>query len=489
MSKTISSIHPVILSGGSGTRLWPLSRANYPKQMHALVGEHTMLQATLLRAQCLESAQAPLIICNSEHRFFVREQCEDIGVRPAAVYLEPIGRNTAPAIALAAFHLAESNPEAIMLVLPADHVIQDQKAFAQAVATAVTAAEHGYLATFGIVPTAPETGYGYIQAGEALQFESTAAFKIFAIQKFVEKPNQDLAQAYLQQGGYSWNSGMFVFSARQYLAELALHRPDIHAAAQQAWQQRHDDIGFTRPDEHQFAACPSDSIDYAVMQPTRRAVVIPAEFGWSDVGAWDSLWQISPKDADGNATQGDTYLADTHNSYVRAETRQVSVIGLDDVIVVETADAVLVMHKDKAQQIKHVVQHFETHGRQEHIEHARTHRPWGWFEAIDKGERFQVKRIMVKPGASLSLQMHHHRAEHWIVVSGTAKVIMGDEQMLLTENQSTFIPLGRVHQLLNPGRIPLHMIEVQSGSYLGEDDIVRLTDLYGRIAGSDVHGT
>lgn len=474
------NIHPVILSGGSGTRLWPLSRANYPKQLLPLVGKETMLQATLARAAALSNTQAPIIVCNSEHRFLIQEQCEAIKIKPEAIYLESVGRNTAPAIALAAFHLAQIDENALMIVLPADHVIDDPIAFAQAVETAKVAAQEGYMVTFGVVPSAPETGYGYIKAGTALSFATPIALAAYQVQSFFEKPNRETATAYLQEGGYTWNSGMFVFTAKNYLQELQRHRPDIFAAVQKAWQEKTTDLGFILPGKDAFTASPSDSIDYAIMQVTDRAAVVPAQFGWSDVGSWDSLWQIAPKDGDGNVTSGDTLAFDTKNSYIRAENRLVAVIGLDDVIVVETADAVLVMHKSKAQHLKTAIQHLESSQRKEHLEHLRVHRPWGWYEGIDKGERFQVKRIMVKPGEKLSLQMHHHRAEHWVVVSGTAKVTVENQETLFTENQSTYIPLGKSHRLENPGKIPLHLIEVQSGTYLGEDDIVRFQDSYGR---------
>ncbi len=474
------NIHPVILSGGSGTRLWPLSRANYPKQLLPLVGKETMLQATLARASALSNVQAPIVVCNAEHRFLIQEQCEAINIKPEAIYLESVGRNTAPAIALAAFHLAHIDEHATMLVLPADHVIDDQVAFAQAVETAVVAAREGYLVTFGVVPQSPETGYGYIKVGEVMTFAAPSSLSAYRVQSFFEKPNRDTAMAYLQEGGYTWNSGMFVFTAKNYLQELQRHRPNIFVSVQQAWQDRTTDLSFILPDKDAFTSCPSDSIDYAIMQVTDRAVVVPAQFGWNDVGSWDSLWQIATKDADGNFASGDTLVIDTHRSYIRAENRLVSVIGLDDVIVVETADAVLVMHKSRTQQLKTAIQHLESSQRKEHLDHLRIHRPWGWYEGIDKGERFQVKRIMVKPGEKLSLQMHHHRAEHWVVVSGTAKVIVEDKEMLFAENQSTYIPLGKPHRLENPGKIPLHLIEVQSGAYLGEDDIVRFKDSYGR---------
>jgi mannose-1-phosphate guanylyltransferase/mannose-1-phosphate guanylyltransferase/mannose-6-phosphate isomerase len=471
------NLHPVILSGGSGTRLWPLSRAAYPKQLLALTGQKTLLQATVERAIALPGACAPLLVCNQEHRFIVREQCLASGHLPAAIYLEPAGRNTAPAIALAALHLArgEGNPDALMLVLPADHVIDAPAAFQQAVTDAVIAARAGYLVTFGIVPSGPETGYGYIQQGAPLAGAGweEAAIIAYQVQSFVEKPDRASAEHYLAAGGYSWNSGLFVFSAGRYLEELGRHRPDILTAASVAWENRATDLDFCRPACADFLACPSASIDYAVMQATTRAAVVPAAFGWSDVGSWDSLWQIADKDPSGNALRGDTFVAESNNCYIRAESRLVAVIGLDDVVVVETADAVLVMHRHKSQEIKRAIGYFEHNGRTEHLQNRRVYRLWGWYEGVDNGERFQVKRIMVKPGEKLSLQMHHHRAEHWVVVSGTARVTVDGQNRLLAENQSTYIPLGHPHQLENPGKIDLHIIEVQSGAYLGEDDIVR----------------
>ncbi len=476
-----NTIYPVILSGGSGTRLWPLSRASYPKQLLSLASAKTMLQATIERAAALPGAHAPLLVCNQEHRFLVREQCIATGLTPAAIYLEPEGRNTAPAIALAALHLMHTDPEALLLVLPADHVIQDSAAFARAVSDASTAARAGYLVTFGIKATAPETGYGYIQSGVPLALGGHGP-TAYAVTGFVEKPDRVAAEQYLKEGGYTWNSGMFMFTAAHYLQELNTHRPDILAAATRAWHSRVQDLDFCRPGSADFLVCPADSIDYAVMQHTTRAAVVPVDIGWSDVGSWDSLWQIATKDNAGNVLQGDAFVAQTQNSYIRAESRLVAVVGLDNVVVVETADAVLVMHRDKAQEIKRVITHFEHHGRTEHLHHVRVYRPWGWYEGVDAAERFQVKRIMVKPGEKLSLQMHHHRAEHWVVVSGTALVTVQGQDTLLSENQSTFIPLGHTHRLANPGKIDLYLIEVQSGSYLGEDDIVRFEDTYGRAA-------
>jgi mannose-1-phosphate guanylyltransferase/mannose-1-phosphate guanylyltransferase/mannose-6-phosphate isomerase len=487
---TNPALHPVVLCGGSGTRLWPLSRSNYPKQLHKLVDEqHSLLQSTLLRAAALPGAQTPLLVCNTEHRFLVAEQCQALQAQPT-IYLEPCGRNTAPAIALAALHLAEHpnhpDPDALMLVLPSDHVIQNQAAFAQAIAAATKAAQQGWLVTFGIEPTAPETGYGYIRAGHGGVALAPAGLPhkvqeaIYPVAQFVEKPDASTAQRYLAEGGYFWNSGMFVLSAGRYLEELALHRPDIFSAVHQAWQARTQDLDFCRPDTQAFAACPSESIDYAVMQATTQAAVVPAAMGWSDVGSWDALWSVLPKDAAGNSVRGDAFVAQGSNNLVHASSRQVTVIGMSDTVVVETPDAVLVVPKAQAQNVKLVVDHFKQQGRTEHIDHLRVHRPWGWYEATDRGDRFQVKRLMLKPGHQISLQMHHHRAEHWVVVSGTALVTVGEQQVILSENQSTYIPLGQVHRLHNPGKVPLHIVEVQSGSYLGEDDIVRFEDAYAR---------
>lgn len=470
-------LFPVILSGGSGTRLWPLSRAALPKQFLPLTGEQSLLQNTVARAMALPgNVTAPLVICNQEHRFLVAEQLRHIDISDASILLEPVGRNTAPAIAVAALWLTRHTSDALMLVMPADHRIENETAFAEAVATARYAASQGYLTTFGIRPHAPETGFGYIQRTQALSHCPGS----FTVSAFVEKPDLATAERYLASGEFDWNSGIFLFRADVLLTEMQRLRPDILAACQTAVEQAQQDLDFIRLAPQAFAACPADSIDYAIMEHTQLAAVVPADFGWSDIGSWDALWQVSEKDNNGNLVRGDVMLEHTHNSLIRAESRLVATLGVEDLIVVETADAVLVVHKNYAQDVKHIVERLKAEQRNEHLYHDRVYRPWGWFEGIDAGDRFQVKRIMVNPGAKLSLQMHYHRAEHWIVVSGTALVVHDDTETLLTENQSTYIPLGSKHRLVNPGRVPLHLIEVQSGSYLGEDDIVRFEDIYQR---------
>ncbi|AEM49862.1 mannose-1-phosphate guanylyltransferase/mannose-6-phosphate isomerase [Stenotrophomonas maltophilia] len=466
----MSTIQPVILSGGSGTRLWPLSREAYPKQFLPLASEQTMLQATWQRVAPI-AARGPLVIANEEHRFVAAEQLQQVGAEPAAIILEPVGRNTAPAIAVAALEATRDGADALLLVLPSDHVINNETAFRSAVQAAAAAAEAGKLVTFGIVPTGPETGYGYIKAADGQGLR--------AVERFVEKPDLDTATGYVSSGQYYWNSGMFLFKASRYLQELERFQPAMLAGSRQAWQQARRDADFTRLDKDAFTAVPSDSIDYAVMEKTADAVVIPLDAGWNDVGSWTALRDVSQQDGDGNAHQGDVIAIDCRNTYAYAQ-RLVALVGLDDVVVVETDDAVLVGKADRMQDVKTVVAQLKAEGRSEATWHRKVYRPWGAYDSIDNGERFQVKRITVKPGGTLSLQMHHHRAEHWIVVSGTAEVTRGDEVILLSENQSTYIPLGVTHRLRNPGKLPLELIEVQSGSYLGEDDIVRFEDTYGR---------
>ena len=469
-------IYPVILSGGSGTRLWPLSRAALPKQFLPLVSEHTLFQETLLRLEGFPEMAAPLVVCNTHHRFLAAEQLHAINSIPLLQVLEPIGRNTAPAVAVAAFAAQKKDADAILLVLPADHLIQDIAGFHRAIHSAVELAEQDKLVTFGITPDEPATGFGYIERGAALGAKDTA----FSVARFVEKPDLDTAKTFLASGNFFWNSGMFVFKASVYLSELLIHRPDIHQAALQSWLHSTHDLDFCRLEEKDFAACPSESIDYAVMEHTQAAAMVTVDIGWNDIGSWASLAEVSALDAQGNAVRGDVYMAETVNTYIRAESRMVAAIGVKDLVIVETADAVLVMHKDMAQNVKDAVEFLKQAERTEHLIHRRAYRPWGYYEGIDIGERFQVKRIMVKPGAKLSLQMHYHRAEHWIIVSGTAKVTCGDKVELLHENQSTYIPIGQTHRLENVGRLPLFMIEVQSGSYLGEYDIVRFEDDYKR---------
>lgn len=492
-------IQPLVLSGGSGTRLWPMSREHYPKQLLALAGEHTMLQSTLLRLQGLsallaptDTVLAPLIVCNEEHRFLVAEQLRQIGAKPAAIILEPMGRNTAPALtlgALAATH-AEHNAakcDPVLLVMPADHIIQDTDAFQQAVVEGAILAEQGYLVTFGIVPSRAETGYGYIRQGVPIgQNQKSGACHIAT---FVEKPDAVRAAGYVASGEYLWNSGIFMVKASVWMQELLRFQPAMVEACQVAYQRGKNDHDFYRIDKAAFSACPSDSIDYAVMEKltvegttsmAAKAAVVPLDAKWSDVGAWAALWDVSEKDAGGNVTRGDVFAHQSRNTLLVAEHRFLACVGVDNLVVIETSDAVLVVHKDQAQDVKQIVAHLKNTQRSEHLLHRKVSRPWGSYDGIDSGERFQVKRIIVNPGATLSLQMHHHRAEHWIVVRGTARVTCGEAVFLLTENQSTYIPIGEKHRLENPGAIPLELIEVQSGAYLGEDDIVRFQDTYGR---------
>lgn len=466
---------PVILSGGSGTRLWPLSRKNLPKQFLPLAGDTSLFQQTVSRAQALPDAASPIVVCSEDHRFLVAEQLQMLGVSDASILLEPVARNTAPAIALAALQGLARDPDAILLVLPADHLIGDTDSFGDAVRTALPLAEEGWLATFGIRPEAPETGFGYIKRGKPLHDTG------YQVEAFVEKPDRATAEAYLKTGAYDWNSGMFLFRASRLLEELAQQAPAIHAGVVGAFESAHTDLDFVRIDKDAFSQIPEDSIDYAVMEKTTRAAVVPVSCKWSDIGSWEALWATSEHDTDGNRLQGDVLALDSSNSYARSSHRRlVALLGVENLIVVDTPDAVLVAARSHAQDVKKLVDQLKAAGRPEHMFHRKVYRPWGSYDSIDMGERFQVKRIMVKVGASLSLQKHHHRAEHWIVVSGTAEVTRDEEVFMLSENQSTYLPLGSVHRLRNLGKVPLELIEVQSGSYLGEDDIVRLEDVYGR---------
>jgi len=466
----MSKLIPVILSGGSGTRLWPLSREMYPKQFLPLVGDKSMLQATWLRVAAI-AGSGPIVVANAEQRFITAEQLQQIGAQPLAIMLEPSGRNSAPAIAVAALEAMRSDPEALLLVLPSDHVIRDEAAFRTAVATAIPAAESGKLVTFGIVPTSPETGYGYIKAamGDAVR----------DVERFVEKPDQATAEAYLASGEYFWNSGMFLFKASRYIEEMENLQPAIIKACRTSLELGARDADFVRLDKDTFESSPSDSIDYASMEKTGDAAVLPLDAGWSDVGSWAALRDVSEQDADGNAEHGQVIRIGCRNTYAYGE-KLIALIGLDDVIVVETPDAILVAKGEQCQEVRDIVKEVKKRGLPQAAWHRKVYRPWGAYDSIDNGQRFQVKRITVKPGATLSLQMHHHRAEHWVVVSGTAEVTRGNETLLLSENQSTYIPLGVTHRLKNPGKLPLELIEVQSGSYLGEDDIVRFEDTYGR---------
>ena len=462
------SICAVIMAGGSGSRLWPLSRASHPKQFLSLHGDNTMLQSTAKRMAGLD-VQSSVTICNEEHRFFVAEQLREID-KLGSIILEPVGRNTAPAIALAAF-FAEDDP--LLLVLAADHVIQDTESFNRAVSAALPLAESGKLVTFGIVPNEPHTGYGYIKKGE----EKGAGF---AVEQFVEKPSFELAQDYVSSGEYLWNSGMFLFKASKYLDELKNFRPDIYHACKSAMADTRVDIDFLRVDKATFESCPSESVDYAVMEKTRDAVVVPLDAGWSDIGSWSSLWDISEKDSSGNVTHGDVMVQNSSNSYIRTDGALVAALGVNDLVIVSTKDVLMVAHKDSVEDVKVLAQQLKSESRSEWELHREVYRPWGKYDSIDRGDRYQAKRITVNPGAKLSVQMHHNRAEHWVVVSGTARVTNGDKTFLLSENESTYIPIGVVHALENPGKVELELIEVQSGSYLGEDDIVRFEDRYGR---------
>lgn len=488
-------LHPVVLSGGSGTRLWPLSRQNQPKQFLSLLGDRSLFQETILRAGRLPDAQPSVTVCSEDHRFMVGEQLQAVGAASGGIVLEPVARNTAPAIALAALHVLVRDPDAMMLVLPADHLIEDEAAFRAAVASARCLGDDNWLVAFGIRPDYAETGYGYILqgarlGGEPLPDDGTRAGDPaddgaetggYRIERFVEKPDLVTAERYLAEKTYAWNSGMFLFQAQRFLEELGRHAPGILRAAQSAYAGASTDLDFTRIDHDAFAASPSDSIDYAVMEKTDRAAVVPVNCGWSDIGSWSSLWSVAQRDADGNRHDGDVISIDTTGSLVRASDRRlIATIGVADLVIIDTPDATLVARKDRVQDVKTLVDQLKAAGRTEHLFHRKVYRPWGSYDSIGVGERFQVKKIVVKPGAALSLQQHRHRAEHWIVVSGVAEVTCDERVFDLRENQSTYIPLGSVHRLRNRGDVPVELIEVQSGAYLGEDDIVRLEDVYGR---------
>jgi mannose-1-phosphate guanylyltransferase/mannose-6-phosphate isomerase len=469
-------IVPVILAGGSGSRLWPLSRQHYPKQLLKLFGDKTMLQQTILRLTGLPDLGAPIVVCNVEHRFMVAEQLNEIGLSDTAIILEPLARNTAPALALAALHAREVHTDSILLVLSADHMISDVEEFQRVVKVAAESAEKNHLVTFGVHPTHPETGYGYIKTHQS----SGAAAEVFTVEQFVEKPDLTTAQSYLAAGCYYWNSGMFVFKTDVFLSELLAHSPEVITTADQArtWAVR--DLDFIRVDKESFAAAPNISIDYALMEKSNNVVCVPLNAGWSDVGDWKSFWDVSQKDVAGNSFIGDSIDVGSTNTLVFSHDKLVATLGVNNLMIINTPDAVLVADKSKAQEVKAIISQIEKQSRKEHLQHREVYRPWGCYDAIDDGDRYQVNRIRVKPGASLSLQVHHHRAEHWIVVKGTALVQKNDEVMLLSENESTYIPVGTKHRLSNPGKIPLEIVEVQSGPYLEDDDVIRYEDSYGR---------
>ncbi|GAA0542005.1 mannose-1-phosphate guanylyltransferase/mannose-6-phosphate isomerase [Rhizomicrobium palustre] len=466
---------PVILSGGSGTRLWPLSRNSLPKQLLALHGQQTMIQETVLRAQ-VPGASAPILLCNDSHRFLVAEQMQEVGVKPTAIVLEPVGRNTAPAAAVAALVAHEHDPEAVIALLPSDHVVSDEAAFRAALDVAIRAAEAGYIVTFGMSPTAPETGYGYIQRGAPVEAVPGA----FRVNAFKEKPNADVAAEYLADGGYFWNGGMFVFKAKTMIEEIERLAPDILPPVREALNKAAHDLDFVRLDKDSFSTAPNISIDYAIMEKTNKAVLVPCSIGWNDVGAWSSLWEVRAQDEAGNVFQGDVFAHDTRDSLVLSGKTLTALVGVKDLVVIATKDAVLVADKSHSQDVKHIVDQLKAADRVERMEHTTIFRPWGSYEVVDRGENFLVNHIMIKPGGRISLHAHHHRAEHWVVVQGTAKVTCGERVSLLHENASTFIPIGEKHTLENPGREPVRLIEVQSGPYLGCDDIDRLEDYYGK---------
>ncbi len=486
-------VTPVILCGGSGTRLWPLSRTGFPKQFLCLTGNESLFQQAAQRLSGLGQdgiqVAAPFIVSGEDHRFLASEQLREVGIPLGAALLEPTGRNTAPALTLAALAATENGQDPVLVVTPADQTVVNAAAFTTAVQQAIVQASEGNIVILGVTPDKPETGYGYIKTSSVIPTSSTvipanAGIHPLQVTAFVEKPNLETAQKYLQQGGYFWNAGMFVMRASVWLKALQTFRPDIAQACQAAWAAKKQDAQFIRPGKEEFAAIPSESVDYAVMEQCPGSAfpiqMVPLYAGWSDLGAWDAVWNVLPKDAQGNAHKGDVLATDSHNTLVYASSRLVSLVGVSDLVVIETADAVLVADKSRSQDVKHIVTALNQQKREEQTLHRKVHRPWGWYDSIDEGGRFKVKRIQVKPKASLSLQKHHHRAEHWIVVTGTAEITNGDKVLTLTENQSTYIPLGAVHRLANPGNIALEIIEVQSGSYLGEDDIVRFEDTYGR---------
>lgn len=472
---------PVILSGGSGSRLWPLSRKLYPKQFLALAGEHTLFQQTLERL-AFEGMEPPLVVSNKEHRFILQEQLEQLKLKTQGILLEPFGRNTAPAVAIAAMKLVAEGRDELLLVLPADHVLEDPRAFQRALALATVAAEKGEMVLFGVPASRPETGYGYIRANA----DDKLPGGVSRVERFIEKPDEVRARQFVEEGGHYWNSGMFLFRASRFLEELKRHDADIYDTCLLALERSQHEGEVVNIDPATFECCPDNSIDYAVMEKTQRACVVPLAAGWNDVGSWSSIWEVHDKDANGNVTKGDVLVHDSRNCLVHGNGKLVSVVGLDDIVVVETKDAMMIAHRDRVQDVKKVVNELDAAGRSETQNHCAVYRPWGSYDSVDMGGRFQVKHITVKPGAQLSLQMHHHRAEHWIVVSGTAQVTCDDKVFLLTENQSTYIPIASVHRLANPGKIPLEIIEVQSGSYLGEDDIERLEDVYGRTEESGI---
>ncbi|HDS0890182.1 TPA: mannose-1-phosphate guanylyltransferase/mannose-6-phosphate isomerase [Escherichia coli] len=467
---------PVIMAGGTGSRLWPMSRELYPKQFLRLYGQRSMLQETVLRLDDVD-AREPVVICNQEHRFLVAEQLRQINKLSHNIILEPVGRNTAPAIALAALSAIENGDDPILLVLAADHIINNKLAFHQAIKSAFKFALQGRLVTFGIVPTGPETGYGYIHRGQEETLDEQIAYQV---SRFVEKPNKETAESYIASGEYYWNSGMFMFRAKKYLEELEKFRPDILDACKAAIQGCKESDEFIKVDRDLFIACPDESVDYAVMEKTTDAVVVGLDADWSDVGSWSALWEVSPKDDKGNVLTGDTFLHNANNYYINTDEKLIAAIGVDDLVIINTKDAVLVVNKDQVQDVKKVVEYLKANHRSEYKRHREIYRPWGRCDVVVQTERFNVNRITVKPGAAFSMQMHHHRTEHWVILSGTGEVTIKDQKFLLTENQSTFIPIGAQHRLENPGKIPLELLEIQSGSYLGDDDIIRIKDQYGR---------